>query len=139
MAEIKTQIPPTPEREEDFDVAWAEAVTTDFIKERVKEDEDLDEVSEAIEIKRVTAKKNEVQGILSTTYIVSIHFTLSGEDQEREASVFVKVPLKDEPMYESVNVRELVMFRDVLPKLQAFLDEKCEGFFRLPMPRYTIL
>lgn len=37
-------------------------------------------------------------------------------------------------MYESVNYRELTMFQSVLPKLQTFLDEKCEGFFRLPMP-----
>ena len=37
-------------------------------------------------------------------------------------------------MYDSVNLRELKMLREVLPKLQDFLDEKCEGFFRLPMP-----
>ena len=49
-------------------------------------------------------------------------------------SIFVKVPLKDEPTFASVNVRELVMFTDVLPKLSTYLDEKCDGFFSLPMP-----
>lgn len=38
-------------------------------------------------------------------------------------------------MYDAVNLRELKMLQDVLPKLQDFLDAKCEGFFRLPMPQ----
>ncbi len=43
--------------------------------------------------------------------------------------------LIDEPQYESVNVREALMLKKVLPKLKEFLDSKCEGFFKLPMPR----
>ncbi len=43
--------------------------------------------------------------------------------------------LLDEPQYESVNLREATMLRDVLPELKEFLDSKCEGFFKLPMPR----
>ena len=41
-----------------------------------------------------------------------------GEDEPESKSIFVKVPLKDDPTFASVNVRELVMFTDVLPKLQ---------------------
>ena len=44
--------------------------------------------------------------------------TISGEDEPESKSIFVKVPLKDDPTFASVNVRELVMFTDVLPKLQ---------------------
>ena len=36
----------------------------------------------------------------------------------------------------SVHLVEFYLYpKDVLPKLQLFLDEKCQGFFRLPMPR----
>jgi hypothetical protein len=41
----------------------------------------------------------------------------------------VKVPLKDDPTFASVNVRELVMFTDVLPKLQ--VSEKNKKTFWL--------
>ncbi len=43
--------------------------------------------------------------------------------------------LPDEPQFENVNVREMVMLKEVLPKLETFLDEMCKGFFRLPMPK----
>ena len=56
------------------------------------------------------------------------------EDDEgrRTKSIFVKVPLKasnemEELMYRAVNTREKIMLTQVLPKLQTFLDEKCEG------------
>ena len=48
--------------------------------------------------------------------------------------MFVKVPLKDDPNFASVNIRELIMLTKVLPQLQDFLDSDCDGFFRLPMP-----
>ena len=48
--------------------------------------------------------------------------------------LFAKVPLKDDPNFASVNVRELIMLTKVLPQLQAYLDSECMGFFRLPMP-----
>ena len=48
--------------------------------------------------------------------------------------MFAKVPLKDDPNFASVNVRELVMLTTVLPQMQAYLDSECEGFFKLPMP-----
>ncbi len=44
--------------------------------------------------------------------------------------LFVKVPLKDDPNFASVNVRELTMLTKVLPQMQKYLDEKCTGFFR---------
>ena len=48
--------------------------------------------------------------------------------------LFPKVPLKDDPNFASVNVRELIMLTKVLPQLQEYLDTECDGFFRLPMP-----
>ena len=44
-----------------------------------------------------------------------------GDEEAETKSIFVKVPLKDDPTFASVNVRELVMFTDVLPKLQVRL------------------
>ena len=48
--------------------------------------------------------------------------------------LFAKVPLKDDPNFASVNVREQIMLTKVLPQMQAYLDQECEGFFRMPMP-----
>ena len=44
-----------------------------------------------------------------------------GDEEAETKNIFVKVPLKDDPTFASVNVRELVMFTDVLPKLQVRL------------------
>ena len=57
--------------------------------------------------------------------IIIIHFLIFN---------FLKVPLKDDPNFASVNVRELIMLTKVLPQLQEYLDTECDGFFRLPMP-----
>ena len=58
------------------------------------------------------------------------------EDGNRTKSIFVKVPLKasnemESLMYRAVNMREKIMLTQVLPKLQTFLDEKCEGMARI--------
>ena len=79
-----------------------------------------------------------LQGILSTTYVVDFDYEVSSGDddrEKREGSVFVKVPLRDQPQFASVNVREAAMLKEVLPKLKEFLDSSCQGFFKLPMPR----
>ena len=44
-----------------------------------------------------------------------------GDEEAETKSIFVKVPLKDDPTFASVNVREPAMFTDVLPKLQVRL------------------
>ena len=118
----------TPQSEEAFTPEWVASVTNDYFTQ-----EDLD--PKDIDILSVQACKNEVQGILSTTYIVDAKYKNSEEEEEKDLSLFVKVPLKGDQLFETVNKRELIMFRDVLPKLQTFLDEECKGFFRLPMPR----
>ena len=51
-------------------------------------------------------------------------FEFSGDEDPETKSIFVKVPLKDDPTFASVNVRELVMFTDVLPKLQVSEKDK---------------
>ncbi len=107
-----------------------DAFTSEWILFAMK---NLFEDNDKVVVESFQARKNDVQGILSTTFIVDVECSLNGESHSK--SLFVKVPLKDEPQFESVNRRELVMFTDVLPRLQTFLDEHCEGFFRLPMPK----
>lgn len=118
----------TPDKAEDFSAEWLKFVMRPFFH---AEETDFD----SVKIESFGVDKNEVQGILSTTFIAHVDYSLKGGDEVKRKSLFVKVPLKNEPQFESVNRRELVMFNDVLPKLQGFLDEKCEGFFQLPMPK----
>ncbi len=102
-------IPPTPTGEAGFDPAWVEAVTRRHLakKEEEKEGGEEGEVDpDRIRVTRVIrAVPNEVQGILSTTFVVDFVYEVlsgakeDGEDAEekkkrREASIFVKVPLK---------------------------------------------
>lgn len=76
---------PTPNSVEDFSKEWIEFVLQNYF---VKNELDPDK----IEIKSFEAKKNELQGILSTTFIVDVEF-IHG-DEEMHKSIFVKVPLK---------------------------------------------
>ena len=62
------------------------------------------------------------------------HFKIFHFSVRETKHLFAKVPLKDDPNFASVNVRELIMLTKVLPQLQAYLDSECMGFFRLPMP-----
>jgi hypothetical protein len=58
---------PTPDREEDFTGDWVLFVLRDFF-ERNERDPDL------VQILKVEAKTNEVQGILSTTFVVDVEY-----------------------------------------------------------------
>eukprot|EP00096_Caligus_rogercresseyi_P007282 TRINITY_DN250_c0_g4_i1.p1 TRINITY_DN250_c0_g4~~TRINITY_DN250_c0_g4_i1.p1 ORF type:complete len:526 (-),score=116.81 TRINITY_DN250_c0_g4_i1:519-2096(-) len=120
-----------PEGPEDFSVPWVEHVTKEyFARENIKDVQILD----------VKAKDNVLQGILSKTYVVDVQYSgriINDEGEESqetcEKSLFVKVPLKD-PGFASVNVRELCMLKDVLPKLQGFVDKNCIDIIQLPFP-----
>ncbi|XP_059096049.1 uncharacterized protein LOC131890667 [Tigriopus californicus] len=116
----------TPKSENEFTPDWAMFVLESFFNEEEMKLTD-------IEIVQVQAQKNEVQGILSETFVVDVDFRHQGNEESK--SIFVKVPLHGEPLYKVVNEREKIMFQDVLPKLQGFLDDHCQGFFRLPMPQ----
>ncbi|CAM6053922.1 unnamed protein product [Sphagnum tenellum] len=116
-------LPRTPSSESEFTKEWILHVLQDS----------LSQDDGPIEVISFEARKNEVQGILSTTFVVDIQLRVG--DSNLKKSIFVKVPLKDEPAYRNVNIREATMLREVLPQLQSFLDEKCDGFFRLPMPK----
>eukprot|EP00095_Tigriopus_kingsejongensis_P006899 maker-scaffold126_size328755-snap-gene-0.10 protein:Tk06899 transcript:maker-scaffold126_size328755-snap-gene-0.10-mRNA-1 annotation:"AGAP001552-PA" len=115
----------TPTCETEFTPEWVLWVLKDNLRE---EDMKLED----IEVTELRVMKNEVQGILSQTFVVDVDFRHQGNEEIK--SIFVKVPLHGEPMYRVVNEREKTMFQEVLPKLRKFLDDKCEGFFRLPMP-----
>ena len=65
---------------------------------------------------------------------LNILYTNNYDSFLKIALYFLKVPLKDDPNFASVNVRELIMLTKVLPQLQEYLDTECDGFFRLPMP-----
>lgn len=116
----------TPQSEDDFGQAWIQAVL-----DQMEEDEE----TEGHQLASFQVRKNEVQGILSTTFIVDVKLQ-DDNGHQVDKSIFVKVPLRDPNVaFESVNKRELVMLTQVLPKLQDFLDTNCDGFFRLPMPK----
>ena len=58
---------PTPDTEEDFSPEWVAFVLRDYF---TRNEQDPDQV----QILTVSAKKNEVQGILSTTYVVDVEY-----------------------------------------------------------------
>ena len=124
-------IPPTPQKETEFNPKWVNAVMRRYFEV------DLGVDPEAVEVTEVNAAKNEVQGILSITYVVNFKFKVADSEEyaegnrrvtkqyhldakymmfhftEESRSIFVKVPLQGEPMYHSVNARELTMLKVV--------------------------
>ena len=75
MATDLTQIGPTPDTEEEFSIEW---VTPIFRQQLIKEGEvDPDDVT----ILEVRAKKNCLQGILSTTYTVDVDYKVLQDDE----------------------------------------------------------
>lgn len=58
---------PTPDKIEDFSSEWVAFVLRDFFERNDKD-------PATVEILKVDAKVNEVQGILSTTYVVDVEY-----------------------------------------------------------------
>jgi len=128
MGEEDIFIPPTPTCVEEFNKEWIKFVMDDwFIKNDIK--------TESVDIVSFSASLNSLQGLLSTTYIVDIDFTVDNEDLQKK-SIFVKVPLTGPSAqnFKAVNVRENSMLGQVLPKLQHFIDENCTDILSLPIP-----
>eukprot|EP00091_Calanus_sinicus_P024535 TRINITY_DN8859_c0_g1_i1.p1 TRINITY_DN8859_c0_g1~~TRINITY_DN8859_c0_g1_i1.p1 ORF type:complete len:144 (-),score=27.67 TRINITY_DN8859_c0_g1_i1:9-440(-) len=114
-------IPPTPTCVEEFSKEWLKYVMDDwFAKNDIK--------TESVDILNFSASLNSLQGLLSTTYIIDIDFTVDNKDEQRK-SIFLKVPLTGPSAqnFKAVNVRENSMLGQVLPKLQHFIDENCTG------------
>ena len=65
---------PTPEKEEEFTVEWATPILQDYFK-RTNDTDPSD-----IKVLSVKAKKNELQGILSITYVVDVEFEVCTND-----------------------------------------------------------
>jgi len=129
-----------------FSTEWIRSFIDGYFERRHKDPQKIDIVNLKIQ-------KNTIQGILSKAYLIDISYKDSNppldefeeaeieecEDGVRTKSIFVKVPLKgttsaESALFTSFNERELTMLTEVLPKLQTFLDERCDGFFKLPMP-----
>merc|ERR1712106_447644 len=126
--QIKMSVPVTPVIPKDFSPEWAEFVLKDWF---IKNERDVDK----IKISRVEAILNGEQGLLSTTFIVGVFFQEEEGDEEKK-SIFVKIPLIGEASknFKQVNVREYEMFTNVLPELQKYLEETCDGFFCMGVP-----
>ncbi len=97
------QAPPTPNDESGFDSEWVQAVTRDYLAKLDSDEQDSDDGEtspdpDKIKVTKVVkAVKNEVQGILSTTYVVDFEYQiLDGNDgcETKDKSIFVKIPLK---------------------------------------------
>lgn len=129
-----------------FTIPWVKSFMDGYFQRKGKDPTKIDIIDLKIQ-------KNSIQGILSTAYLIDVMFKdlnppldefeeaemEESEDGVRTKSIFVKVPLKgtssaESALFKAFNERELTMLVDVLPKLQTFLDERCDGFFKLPMP-----
>jgi len=127
-ADSEYVVPPTPTCVEQFTKEWLKYVMDDwFVKNDIK--------TEAVDIVHFSAALNSLQGLLSTTYIVDIDFTVNNSDQQSK-SIFVKVPLTGHSAqnFKSVNVRENSMLGQVLPRMQNFIDANCTDILQLPIP-----
>jgi len=119
--------PPTPTSAEEFTPAWASYVMADWFSKN-------DCPVQSVNVTKVSANLNSLQGLLSTTYLVEVVFTRGGAEESK--GIFVKVPLTGHRAqdYKEVNTREFAMLSVVLPRLQAFIVEKCTDILSLPIP-----
>jgi len=123
------QDPPlTPTTLEAFDAAWVKHVLSEWF---LKNDFPV----ESVNVLKVSASLNSLQGLLSTTYQVEVTFSVKGGAEEQK-SIFVKVPLTGSKAqdYKEVNTREFSMLSEVLPKLQTYIVDHCTDILSLPIP-----
>ena len=73
-------IPPTPQKETEFNPKWVNAVMRRYFEV------DLGVDPEAVEVTEVNAAKNEVQGILSITYVVNFKFKVADSEEYAEGN-----------------------------------------------------
>jgi hypothetical protein len=70
------EVGPTPQSEEEFSVEWVTPIMMEYFK-------NLGEINpEEVKILAVKAKKNVLQGILSTTFVVDVEYSAPNEDGE---------------------------------------------------------
>ena len=74
-------IPPTPQCATEFHPAWVKAVMRRYFED------DLGVDPEAVEVTEVAAADNEVQGILSTTFVVSFKFRVRDSEEFPDGNV----------------------------------------------------
>ena len=73
-------IPPTPQGVTEFNPKWVKAVMRRYFEV------ELGVNPEAVEVTEVTAADNEVQGILSTTYVVNFKFRVADSEEFPEGT-----------------------------------------------------
>ena len=78
---------PTPEKEEEFTVDWATPILQDYYK-RTNNTDPSD-----IKVLSVKAKKNELQGILSITYVVDVEFEVRPKSKYDLTNFLHKFPI----------------------------------------------
>ena len=76
-------IPPTPQNETEFNPKWVKAVMRRYFED------DLGVDPETVEVTEVTAAHNEVQGILSTTYVVKFKFRVEASEEFAEGKKII--------------------------------------------------
>ena len=68
---------PTPENESEFSIEWVTPILTKQLEKEGEIDPDR------VNVVEVTAVKNSVQGILSTTFVVDVDFEAPNENGEK--------------------------------------------------------
>ena len=69
---------PTPQTEDEFGVDWVRPI----LLESLGKSENLEIDPEQVQVLEVRAKKNVLQGILSTTFVVDVDYEAPNEDGE---------------------------------------------------------
>lgn len=124
------EVPPTPESEGGFDVAWVASVAKEYLEGKEEEEEE-GEGGEVTVTEVTRAARNEVQGILSTTFVVDFNYTRGEEEEPKEGSIFVKVPLKGQDFNQAVWYIA-TFFNVTNPCLQMNLSSRASTSARLP-------
>ena len=80
---------PTPQSEDEFSVDWVRPILLESLG---KEEIELEQV----QVLEVRAKKNALQGILSTTFVVDVDYEAPNEDGEmgKKSAHFLETTLK---------------------------------------------
>ena len=68
---------PTPENESEFSIEWV----TPILKKQLEKEGEID--PDSVNVVKVKAVKNSVQGILSTTFVVDVDFEVPNEKGEK--------------------------------------------------------
>ena len=72
---------PTPENESEFSIEWV----TPILKKQLEKEGEID--PDSVNVVKVKAVKNSVQGILSTTFVVDVDFEVPNEKGKKHPNL----------------------------------------------------